>query len=112
MPFNSLFCLIALIKTSNIMLNKSSEGGRSGLVLELEESVFTVHILSMMLAEGLLYAAFIMLRWLSGKNTPAKKRDADMQFWFICELGRSLGGRDGNPLQYSCLENPMGRRAW
>ena len=22
-------------------------------------------------------------------------------------LGRSLGGRHGNPLQYSCLENPM-----
>ena len=27
-------------------------------------------------------------------------------------LGRSPGGRDGNPLQYSCLENPMNREAW
>ena len=27
-------------------------------------------------------------------------------------LGRSLGGGHGNPLQYSCLENPMGRGAW
>ena len=26
--------------------------------------------------------------------------------------GRSPGGGYGNPLQYSCLENPMGRRAW
>ena len=26
--------------------------------------------------------------------------------------GRSLGGRHGNPLQYSCLENPMDRGAW
>ena len=26
--------------------------------------------------------------------------------------GRSLGGGHGNPLQYSCLENPMGREAW
>ena len=26
-------------------------------------------------------------------------------------LGRSPGGRHGNPLQYSCLENPMDRRA-
>ena len=26
-------------------------------------------------------------------------------------LGRSLGGGDGNPLQYSCLENPMERGA-
>ena len=25
--------------------------------------------------------------------------------------GRSLGGGHGNPLQYSCLENPMDRRA-
>ena len=27
-------------------------------------------------------------------------------------LGRSPGGRHGNPLQYSCLENLMGRGAW
>ena len=25
---------------------------------------------------------------------------------------RSLGGGNGNPLQYSCLENPMDRGAW
>jgi len=27
-------------------------------------------------------------------------------------LGRSPGGGHGNPLQYSCLENPMDREAW
>ena len=26
--------------------------------------------------------------------------------------GRSLGGGHGDPLQYSCLENPMDRGAW
>ena len=26
--------------------------------------------------------------------------------------GRTPGGRHGNPLQYSCLENPMDREAW
>ena len=26
--------------------------------------------------------------------------------------GKSPGGGHGNPLQYSCLENPMDRRAW
>ena len=26
--------------------------------------------------------------------------------------GRSPGGGNGNPLQYSCLENPTGREAW
>ena len=25
-------------------------------------------------------------------------------------LGRSLGGGHGNPLQYSCLQNPMDKR--
>ena len=30
---------------------------------------------------------------------------------FFPGLGRSPGGRNGNPLQYSCLENPMGRGA-
>ena len=31
---------------------------------------------------------------------------------FIYELGRSLGERNGNPLQYSCLRNPKDRGAW
>ena len=30
----------------------------------------------------------------------------------IPRLGRSPGGRTGNPLQYFCLENPMGRGDW
>ena len=45
------------------------------------------------------------------KNPPANVgnvRDMDS----ILQLGRSPGGRHGNPLQYSCLETPMDRRAW
>ena len=30
----------------------------------------------------------------------------------IPELERSLGGGNGNPLQYSCLENPMDGGIW
>ena len=30
----------------------------------------------------------------------------------IPELGRSSGEGNGNPIQYSCLENPMDRGAW
>ena len=44
-------------------------------------------------------------------NSPANagdSRDADS----IPGLGRFPGGRHGNPLQYSCLENPMDGRAW
>ena len=45
------------------------------------------------------------------KNPPANAgdiRDAGS----IPESGRSLGGGHGNPLQYSCLENPMDRGVW
>ena len=35
-------------------------------------------------------------------------RDAGL----IPESGRSPGGGNGNPLQYSCLENPMDRGTW
>ena len=35
-------------------------------------------------------------------------RDAGL----IPGLGRSPGGEHGNPLQCSCLENPMDRGAW
>ena len=48
---------------------------------------------------------------LSVKNLPAKAdvRDAVS---IHGRSGRSPGGRPGNPLQYSCLENPMYRGAW
>ena len=45
------------------------------------------------------------------KNPSADVGDkTDMSL--IPGLGRSPGGRNGNPLQYSCLENPMDRGAW
>ena len=60
---------------------------------------------------------FLMLdNWASQvelvvKNPPANAgdtRDAGL----IPGLGRSPGGGHGCPLHYSCLENPMDRRAW
>ena len=45
------------------------------------------------------------------KKLPANARDikdADS----VPGLGRSPGGRHGNLLQYSCLENPMDRGTW
>ena len=30
----------------------------------------------------------------------------------VSGLGRSPGGGNENPLQYSCLENPTGREVW
>ena len=42
------------------------------------------------------------------KNLPANAGDAGL----IRGWGRSPGGENGNPLQYSYLENPTDRGAW
>ena len=42
------------------------------------------------------------------KNLPINAGDTSL----IPELGRSHGEGNGNPLQYSCLGNPMDREAW
>ena len=45
---------------------------------------------------------------LAIKNLPANAGDTGT----IPGLERSPGGGHGNPLLYSCLGNPMDRRAW
>ena len=45
------------------------------------------------------------------KNSPANA-GATGDLVLIPGLGRSPGEGNGNPLQYSCLENPMDRGAW
>ena len=49
--------------------------------------------------------------WLSRKE-PACNAGAAGDVGSIPRSGRSPGGEHGNPLQYSCLENPMDRRTW
>ena len=45
------------------------------------------------------------------KNLTASAGDAG-DMGLIPRLGKSAGGGNGNPLQYSCLGNPMDRGAW
>ena len=50
-------------------------------------------------------------RALEVKNTLANAGDI-RDTGSIPRSGRSPGGGQDNPLQYSCLENPMDRGAW
>ena len=45
------------------------------------------------------------------KNLPANAGDI-RDVGSILGSGRSAGGKHGNPLQYSCLENSIDRGAW
>ena len=47
---------------------------------------------------------------LGVKDPPANAGDI-RDMGSIPEFGRSVGGEHGNPLLYSCLENPHGQRS-
>ena len=46
--------------------------------------------------------------WLSGQESACNAGDSSL----IPGLGKSPGEGNGNPLQYSCLENAMDRGTW
>ena len=50
--------------------------------------------------------------WASVGKEPACNVEDARGIGSIPGLGRSPGGGHGNPLEYSCLEKPMGRGAW
>ena len=52
--------------------------------------------------------AFGLPQWLSSKESAYNAGDTGL----VPGSGGSPGGGDGNPLQCSCLENPMNRGAW
>ena len=56
------------------------------------------------LGKGFLYGSV-------GKESACNIGDAG-DVGLIPGSGRSPGGGHGNPLQYSCLENPIEREAW
>ena len=49
-----------------------------------------------------------LLRWLSGKESASQAGDTGS----LPGSGRSPREGNGNPLQYSCLANPMDRGVW
>ena len=54
------------------------------------------------------FLGYCQILWGSGKKSACNSGDMGS----IPGSGRSPGGGNANPLQYSCQENPMDREAW
>ena len=63
-PFTSFYALIAVVNTSKTMLNRSGESGHPCLVPDFRGNAFNCLPLRVMLAVGLSYIAFIVLRYV------------------------------------------------
>jgi hypothetical protein len=62
-PFISSSCLIALARNYSTMLNRSGDSGHPCLVPDFRGNGFSFFPLSMMLAIGLSFIGFTMLRY-------------------------------------------------
>ena len=69
--------------------------------------LFTLRLVSLFLSSSFLFSA-MPNGGSDGEESACSVRDPGS----ILRLGRPPGGGHGNPLQYSCLENSMDRRAW
>ena len=58
------------------------------------------------------YSASWVLGLLTGNMNPSANAGEIRGTGLISGSGRPPGGKHGNPLQYSCLENAMDRGAW
>ena len=54
----------------------------------------------------------LVVKTKNKQKAPATNAGDFADMGSILGSGRSPGGGHGNPLQYSCLENPMDRGAW
>ena len=77
-------------------------------VLPLPAVIPSTTIPSTAIAIAAYYYCIWLSRWLSGKESTCHAGDAGA----VPGLGRSPGEGNGNPLQYSCLGNPMDRGGW
>ena len=82
----------------------------SGIVPTLLLYFFYIFQLSLMYCD--LFPAFTHLLWFPGSSDGKASAYKAGELGSIPGSGRSPGEGNGNPLQYSCLENPLDQGAW
>ena len=83
MPFISLCCLIAEAKTSNTMLNNSGGSGHPCLVPDLRGKALSFSPLRMILAVGVSYMAFMILKYDTSISTFLRVFNQERMLHFV-----------------------------
>ena len=100
LPFQSLQC-------SGLWAGRDKEGKRNLTLSNWCDGHFSPSFISFYITRDKF--ASQLAQWV--KNLPAMQ-ETQVTRGSIPGSGRSPGGGHGNPHQYSCLENPVDRRAW
>ena len=86
-----------------LLLDSAPGHGRRGAWMKVMDHVKVVHLP----LNTMLLIQIVLPWWLSWERICLQYGRP----WFDPGLGRSPRGGHGNPLQYSCLENPHGQRS-
>jgi len=110
---SSTACRISVPRPGMELASPALQGGflTTGPLGKSQEQKFKRHFLCLYIFTLFCIEATLIYEipwWLSGKESACNTGDSGL----IPGSGRSPGERHGNPLQYSCLENPMDRAAW
>ena len=107
MPFIPLCCLIAKAKTSNTMMNNGDESGHPCHVPDCRGKALSVSPLRMILALGLSYMAFMILRYDPSMPTFLRVFFSRKNAVFCQMLSLHLlrGSYGSCPFFYSCDES-------
>ena len=105
--WQSMRCLGGITDSMNMSLNKLQE-----MVMDSEVWRAVVHGVTKGRTRLSDFTSLtkwkVLPRWLSGKESLRQAGDVGL----VPGSGKSPGEGNGNPLQYSCLGNPMDRGAW
>ena len=111
--FLFVLCMVGPLKTAVLVLSEHPLPNQCLLHLHLMYRAGVSMYLPQYFLCTVLHNSYLIYLWLFPGGSDCKESTCNVgDLGLIPGLGRFLEGGHGNPLQYSCLENPMDRGVW